>query len=90
MTVYYKVRQILLQNATAVLLQNATEADYKMRHVFCYKIQQFCYKMRRLLQIAAVHLSMIIDEKLRSVIAISFLGRIKRFIQECLFFSEKY
>ena len=25
MTVYYKMRQILLQNATAILLQNATE-----------------------------------------------------------------
>ena len=24
MTVYYKIRQILLQNATAILLQNAT------------------------------------------------------------------
>ena len=45
MTVYYKMRQILLQNATAILLQNATELYYKMRQVF------YC-KMRQLLQIA--------------------------------------
>ena len=31
MTVYYKMRQILIQNATAVLLQNATENYYKLR-----------------------------------------------------------
>ena len=31
MTLYYKMRQILLQNATAVLLQNVTEVYYKMR-----------------------------------------------------------
>ena len=34
MTVYYKKRQILLQNATAILLQNATEVYYKRRQVF--------------------------------------------------------
>ena len=43
MTVYYKMRQMLLQNATATLLQNATEGFYKMRHVYYYR-------MRRLLQ----------------------------------------
>ena len=43
MTLYYKIRQILLQNATVILLQNATEVYYKMR--------QFYYKMRQLLQI---------------------------------------
>ena len=43
MTVYYKMQQILLQNAIANLLQNATEVYYKMR-------QAFCYKMRHLLQ----------------------------------------
>ena len=37
------MRQILLQNATAILLQNATEVCYKMRQVFYYK-------MRHLLQ----------------------------------------
>ena len=34
MTLYYKIRQILLQNATAILLRNATEVYYKMRQVF--------------------------------------------------------
>ena len=42
-TVYYKMRQMLLQNATAILLQNGTEVYYKMRQVF------YC-KMRQLLQ----------------------------------------
>ena len=37
--------QILLQNATAILLQNATKIYYKMR--------QFYYKMRQLLQNAS-------------------------------------
>ena len=40
MTVYYKMRQMLLQNATAILLQNATEVYYKMRQVFYYKMRQ--------------------------------------------------
>ena len=39
MTVYYKMQQILLQSATAILLQNGTEVYYKMRQVFYYKIQ---------------------------------------------------
>ena len=43
MTLYYKMRQVLLQYATVILLQNATEVYYKMRHDF------YC-KMRRLLQ----------------------------------------
>ena len=46
----------LLQNASAILLQNATEVYYKMRQVFCYKFTK-CdsyYNMRRLLQIATV------------------------------------
>ena len=42
------MRQMLLQNAAAVLLQNATEVYYEMRQVF------YC-KMRQLLQIATVH-----------------------------------
>ena len=41
------MRQMLLQNSTAILLQNATEVYYKMRQVFYYK-------MRRLLQNATV------------------------------------
>ena len=34
MTVYYKMRQVLLQNLTALLLQNATEVYYKIRQLF--------------------------------------------------------
>ena len=34
------MRQMLLQNATAILLQNATEVYYKMRQVFYYKMRQ--------------------------------------------------
>ena len=34
MTVYYKMRQILLQNATATLPQNATDVYYKIRQDF--------------------------------------------------------
>ena len=40
MTVYYKIGQILLQNATATLLQNAAEVYYKMGQVFYYNIGQ--------------------------------------------------
>ena len=32
-TVYYKMRKILLQNATVILLQNATEVYYQMRQL---------------------------------------------------------
>ena len=46
----YKIRQILLQDAIASLLENTTEVYYKMCQVVCYKMQQFYYKMRRLLQ----------------------------------------
>ena len=49
MTVYYKMRQILLQNETAILLQNATQVYYKMRQVFYYE-------MRQLLQIVTISL----------------------------------
>ena len=52
MALYYKMRQILLQNATKVY--------YKIRQVFYYKMRQFYYRMRRLLQIATVQL--FIDE----------------------------
>ena len=46
MTVYYKMRQILLQNATAILLQNATEVNYKMGQDFITKCNSFIKKMR--------------------------------------------
>ena len=58
MTVYYKMQQILLQNAT--------EVHYKMREVFCYEMPQLLQiatiflqnatVMQRLLQIATVHI----------------------------------
>ena len=62
------MRQILLQDVTAILLQNATEIYYKMRQDLHYKMRQFCitkcdsfitkcdscYKLRRLLLIATV------------------------------------
>ena len=54
MTAYYKMRQILLQNATAILLQYVTEAFYKMFQVFYYKMRQLFYKIRQLLQIEAI------------------------------------
>ena len=59
-TVYYKMRQTLLQNVTAILLQNATEVYYKIRQFFTTKCDSFMtkydsyYKMWRLLQIAKV------------------------------------
>ena len=49
-TLYCKMRQILLQNATAVLSQSVTEVYYEMRQFFCYEVRQFYYKMRQLLQ----------------------------------------
>ena len=39
MTVYYKMQQMLFQNAKAILLQNVTEVYYKMRQVFYYKMR---------------------------------------------------
>ena len=67
MTVYYKIRQIILQTTTDILLQNTTELSYKMHQAFYYKIRVLSqnatillqnasyYKMRRFLQIATVH-----------------------------------
>ena len=46
------MRQTVLQNAAAILLQNVAEVYYKMRQVFSYKMRRFYYKIRRLLQIA--------------------------------------
>ena len=56
MTRYCKMRQILLQNGTAILLQNATEVYCKLRQVSYYKMRQFYYKMRQLLKIATISL----------------------------------
>ena len=44
----------LLQNAKAILLQNATKVFCKMNQIFYYKMQQFFEKMRRSLQNASV------------------------------------
>ena len=46
MTLCNKMRQIVLQNATAISLQNTTKVYYKIRHVFYYKMRQFYYKMQ--------------------------------------------
>ena len=60
MTVYYKIRRILLQNAKAISFQNATEVYYKMSQVFITKCDSLItncdsyYKMRRLLEIETV------------------------------------
>ena len=54
MTVYYEMRQMLLQNATAILLQNLTEVYYKMRQVLYYKIRQLLQNVTILLQNATV------------------------------------
>ena len=51
----------LLQNTTALSLQNSTEVHYKIHQMFYYKMQKFYYKLRRfyyimrqLLQIATI------------------------------------
>ena len=54
MTLYYKMWQILLQNAISTLLQNATKVYYKMCQVFYYEKWQFYYKIQQLLQNALV------------------------------------
>ena len=60
MTVYYKMRQILLQNATAILLENASGFLLQNATIIT-NCDDFittcdsCYKMRSLLQIASVH-----------------------------------
>ena len=59
MTVYYKMRQILLQNASDFLLQDATVLLQDATVItncndFITKCGSY-YKMRRLLQIARVH-----------------------------------
>ena len=51
MTIYYKMIQMLLQIATAILLQSATSI---LRQTFITKYDSY-YKMQLLLQIATVH-----------------------------------
>ena len=50
MILYYKIWQILLQNAATILLQNAKKLYCKTRQVFYYKMWQFYYNLRQLLQ----------------------------------------
>ena len=54
MTVYYKMRQILLQNAIAMLLQNASGfllcGSFIAKCDSYYKLPWFYYKMRQLFQ----------------------------------------
>ena len=63
MPVCYKMRQILLQNATATFLQNVSEVYHKMNKFFIkkcdrfirkcdsyYKLGRLYYKVRQLLQ----------------------------------------
>ena len=50
------MRQILSQNAAAILLQNETKVRYNMVQAFYYKMRQFCYNMWQLLQNALIRL----------------------------------
>ena len=52
--VYYKVRQVLLQSATAFLVQSATSVITKCDSYD--KVRQFYDKVRRLLQSATVQM----------------------------------
>ena len=54
MTICYKMQQILLQEATAILLQSPTEVYYKKRQVFCYKMRQLLQNATILLQSVTV------------------------------------
>ena len=65
MTIYYKMRQILLQNATTILLRNVTEICYKMSLVFCYKMRQLLQIVALLLQNAKVTTKCNVYYKLR-------------------------
>ena len=56
MTVYYKTRQMLLQNARAILLENVTEV---------YKMQQLLQNATILLQNATVIMKCNVYYKLR-------------------------
>ena len=54
-TVLYLIHcDSLLQNTTALSLQNSTEVHYKRHQMFYYKMQKCYYKLRQLLQIATI------------------------------------
>ena len=48
---YIRSYDILLENATEILLLNPINFYYKVRRFFCYKMPQFCYKMRLICKI---------------------------------------
>ena len=73
MMVYYKMQQILLQNATAILLQNAREVYYQMCQFFYYKMQQLLQNATILLQDAAVVTKCDVYYKLRQYIQQIFM-----------------
>ena len=50
MTLNYEIRQILLQNATAILLQDMAKVYCKTRQDFYYKLRRFYFKMKQLVQ----------------------------------------
>ena len=77
------MRQMLLQNTTAILLQNATKVYYKMRQLLkiastlsqnlmsnYFKMSSH-YKMRYLLQIATVHSVKLIEYSFFAVSVVS-------------------
>ena len=52
-TKYYRVKQIILQNGTAMLLQNMTKVHYKTCQIYYSKMQRFYYKLLQLLENAS-------------------------------------
>ena len=48
------MRQMLLQNVTAILLKNATKVYYKIRQVVYYEMRKFHHKLRQSLQNASI------------------------------------
>ena len=73
MMVYYKMQQILLQNATAILLQNAREVYYQMCQFFYCKMQQLLQNATILLQDATVVTKCDVYYKLRQYIQQIFM-----------------
>ena len=65
MTVYYKMRQILLKHAAAIFLQIVTEISFKMCQVFYYKMCQLLQIAKILSQNAIVLIKCDIYYKLR-------------------------
>ena len=77
-TLYYKMQLTLLQNATAILLQNATKTYQKMSHLFYYNRQQLLQNVTILLEKATVPTKYDVITKCISTFNLSF------FLQICL------